>query len=127
MGGALMYVFLDDYRNPGDVTWVELPTLPEGQQWIVVRNLEEFLTVIDNHLREIKHICFDHDLGDKHYHCDYSDEKTGYDCAKILVNHCMEQELPLPDYTVHSWNRIGAENIRAYLENYKRVSGNGSH
>lgn len=47
-------------------------------------------------------------------------EKTGLDCAKWLVNLCMDNNLDLPDYIVHSMNPAGAKNIWEYLENYRK-------
>ncbi|MGX9985807.1 cyclic-phosphate processing receiver domain-containing protein [Soonwooa purpurea] len=47
-------------------------------------------------------ISFDHDLGE---------EKTGFDCGKFLVGFCFDYQLKLLDYTVHSQNPVGKENI----------------
>jgi hypothetical protein len=113
-----MHLFLDDYRNPGDVTWDA--DLPRGVDWHVVRNLYEFSDALFAHLHEIQHIAFDHDLADAHY-TGTEDELTGYACAKLLVAHCMDRNLPLPNFSCHSMNPAGRANILAYLENYRRV------
>jgi hypothetical protein len=47
-------------------------------------------------------------------------EKTGFDCAKWLVNYCLERNLDLPEYFIHTMNPIGAENIKSLFENYKK-------
>jgi hypothetical protein len=37
-----------------------------------------------------------------------------------LVEYCMNNNLEFPDYQVHSMNPIGRENIRSYIESYKK-------
>lgn len=114
-------MFLDDERHPWGVTWVELP----NAVWEVVRNFEEFTYSIET--RGVpKFITFDHDLADAHYVAmldevngkegDYGPEKTGYECAKWLVDYCIDKEIKFPEYRVHSMNPIGAKRIIDYIE-----------
>lgn len=122
-------LFLDDIRLPEQVKWVELPLGP----WIIVRNYDEFVKhIIKNGLPS--YIAFDHDLADEHYRPSmynkdghytnyYTDgtfkEKTGYDCAKWLIEYCMNNNRIFPEYEVHSMNPIGKINIRSIVENFK--------
>jgi hypothetical protein len=111
-------LFLDDIRLPKDVRWMQMPLGP----WIIVRSYDDFVKYIMKHGSPL-FVSFDHDLADEHYtggagYNQYK-EKTGYECAKWLVEYCMEYELPLPEYQVHSLNPIGKENIIGYLENFK--------
>jgi 5-formaminoimidazole-4-carboxamide-1-beta-D-ribofuranosyl 5'-monophosphate synthetase len=113
-------IYLDDIRTPTE----------EG--WIVCRNYDEFVkTIEDLGLENIDTISLDHDLGDtaireyfkntsKNYIIDYNNihEKTGYDCAKWLVNKSMEEQVNLPTVTVHSANPVGSANIMGYINNY---------
>ena len=46
-------------------------------------------------------------------------EKTGYSCAKWLIDFCIDKDLPLPEYFCHSLNPGGKENILSILKNYK--------
>ena len=46
-------------------------------------------------------------------------EKTGMDCAKWLVEYCINNNLKFPDYEVHSMNVIGKMNIKSYIESFK--------
>jgi hypothetical protein len=46
-------------------------------------------------------------------------EKTGYDAAKWLIEFCMDNEVVLPKFLVHSQNPVGRENIELYLANFK--------
>ena len=124
-------LFLDDERNPFKVTWVK-GHFPGP--WIVVRNYWEFTTYIKNHGLPA-YVSFDHDLADEHYRKSmydpdkhytnyYTDgtfkEKTGYDCAKWLIDYCIFYELDFPDYQVHSMNPIGRENITSIIESFKK-------
>ena len=54
-------------------------------------------------------ISFDHDLGE---------DESGYDCAKYLVEYCIEHNLQLPKFSVHSQNPVGKENIERLLNNF---------
>ena len=118
-------LFLDDIRVPSDVTWVEIPI---NQHYSVVRSYKEFVDLIT--LRGLpKYICYDHDLADSHYGhglrgdqipYDSYKEKTGYDCAKWLVNECMIKGVKHPPYIVHSMNPVGKQNIISYVESYNK-------
>ena len=76
-------------------------------------------------------ISFDHDLADIHYTATGNidilksewQEKTGMDCAKWLVDYCIDNKLDLPEYFVHSANPVGKENIEKYLGNYIKSQG----
>ena len=128
------YLFLDDERKPGDVTWCELPSA----KYAVVRNYDEFVRHVIT-FGVPKFVAFDHDLADFHYRVmaaeaasftfddgdlkktfDYGPEKTGYDCAKWLVEFCEERGLKFPDYTIHSLNPIGKLRISNYIDNAKQ-------
>jgi len=87
-------LFLDDIRP-----------CPSG--FIVARSYNKAVLLIENELPEF--ISFDHDLGE---------EKSGYDLAKYVVEYCIDKNIPIPRYKVHSANPVGAENIRKLLENY---------
>jgi hypothetical protein len=114
-------IYLDDERTPIDKTW------------IVVRNYGQFIKMVsDIGLENISTISFDHDLGDtaieEFYNnvmnrgiLDYDNiqEKTGYDAAKWLVGHYMDNfTSPFPQVYVHSANPIGASNIIGYVNGF---------
>jgi hypothetical protein len=113
-------LYLDDIRIP-----------TEGN-WQVVTNYDEFVEHINKHgLDSYDVISLDHDLGPSamneyfnnvqpNYKIDYNNitEKTGYDCAKFLVNKSIETNIPLPKIFVHSANPIGSGNIIGYINNY---------
>jgi hypothetical protein len=126
-------LWLDDLRNPYINTEGRVPKENLIIDWVL--NHEQFTQWIEKHgLPKI--ISFDHDLADEHYTpeeywCDYEkskayqdskiyQEKTGLDCAKWLVDYCMDNNKPLPLFYVHSANPVGADNIIHFLENYKK-------
>lgn len=100
-------LFLDDVRLPNMF-------LNDTKHWAIVRNYNQFVDLIQKRgLPDF--ISFDHDLADEHYVqlVDYSQfkEKTGYDCAKWLIEYCVNTKQLLPKYQVHSMNPIGSRNI----------------
>jgi hypothetical protein len=115
-----MRVYLDDKRTPVE------------KDWIVVRNYDEFVQKVEEiGLDKIELMSLDHDLGktaideyfnnvSKNYILDYNniEEKTGYDCAKWLVNKSIDSGIDLPLIYVHSANPIGSANIMGYINNY---------
>ena len=121
-------LFLDDIRMPEDCfEYTHIPIYILIDDWVIVRNYSEFVKHIEeNGPPEI--ISFDHDLADEHYNYQehledsyaFMEEKTGFHCAKWLVEYCMDNDTPLPQCNVHSANTVGAENIRSYLESYRK-------
>lgn len=98
-------------------------TYPKPNKLVWVLNYEQFVQWIEKFgLPDI--ISFDHDLADQHYTPEeYQDaqnytEKTGLDCAKWLVDYCIDNKKKMPTFYVHSANPVGADNIRGLLNNY---------
>lgn len=79
--------------------------------WIKDYSMFEFFL---KHLGVPYEIHFDHDLGN-------TEGYTGFDCAKLLVNYCIDNCAPLPEkYDCHSSNPCGRENIMSLLNSYKK-------
>lgn len=117
-------LFLDDLRIPKDAIGLVPDIMNKfywSNDWIIVRNFWEFCNYIQK-FGLPDYISFDHDLADEHYISDTNDykEKTGYECAKWLVDFCFDNGRSLPDYMVHSANPTGKQNIISYLENAKK-------
>lgn len=123
-------LFLDDYRQPIDC-FVYTKDKIYYEDWVVVKNYPEFVKYIsENGIPDI--ISFDHDLADGHYHQnlqegklnyyteDFIDDynKTGYHCAKWLIDYCLDNNLILSQYLVHSMNPVGKENIDGLLKSF---------
>jgi hypothetical protein len=132
---AKVKIYLDDVRTPID------------KDWIVVRNYDEFVNKVQEiGLKNIDCISLDHDLGDsamREYYTNVSPnfslnydnitEKTGYDCAKWLVDYFYYEfperidmtknekkngKIIFPLVYVHSHNPVGAHNICGWINNF---------
>lgn len=130
-------LFLDDIRIPLDCSKYMIGPNTEIykldiNEWNVVRSYQEFVDYIEKE-GVPDFISFDHDLSDEHYSTKmyenndsynelYKDfkEKTGYDCAKWLLNYCSLNSLPIPEFNIHSMNPVGRENIKNIFESYKK-------
>lgn len=102
-------LFLDDERNPQDITWLPYPA---NITWTIVRTYAEFCNAPLT--QDFGIISFDHDIQDYDLK---GNERTGYDCMKYLVEMALDEAIILPLCVVHSQNPTGAENIRKYYEN----------
>lgn len=111
-------LFLDDIRTPSDCVsymgdWGIDVNIYQGD-WFIVRSYDEFTNWITlNGLPDI--ISFDHDLGDMNG----ENELTGMDCAKWLVNYCIDYNVKLPEFIIHSANPSGRVNIKGLLVNFR--------
>ncbi len=126
-------LWLDDLRNPFEGKWIEefAPEYLNYGSIIWVLNYEEFIEWIRKNGLPQK-ICFDHDLGEdvaiklvsKGVNKKKAREvkklaKSGYDCAKWLVDYCIDHDLQIPDWDIQSANPVGKENINGLLINAK--------
>lgn len=131
----MIKIYLDDIRTPKDSTWV------------ICRSYNDFVKVVgETGLANISLISLDHDLGEsameefyrnvsKNYILNYDNiiEKTGYDCAKWLVDKFYSENpqrfdmkridkkntpIVFPTVLVHSANPIGSANIMGYINNF---------
>ncbi len=126
-------LWLDDKRNPflnlegkapkGDFRIVWVLNYYEFTEWITMFGIPDVIS-------------FDHDLAYEHYTpekywSDYDEskkyqesqeytEKTGYDCAKWLVEYLEDNKVLMPEIYIHSANPVGADNIKYLLQNYKK-------
>jgi hypothetical protein len=118
-------LWLDDLRNPYINLEGNVPKEDGIIEWVL--NFEQFTQWITKFgLPDI--ISFDHDLADvdknnegivAHYQ-----EKTGMDCAKWLVNYCIDNNKKLPRFYVHSANPVGSKNIESLLNNFIKHAKN---
>jgi hypothetical protein len=117
-------LFLDDIRLPIDcLDFIKSSKIDTqiylNDTWAIVRSYDEFIAWIETHgLPEL--ISFDHDLGlsqDSNL-----EEKNGLTCVKWLVNYCMDNDLIIPEYIVHSQNPVGKVNIQGYLEGFLKTT-----
>ena len=129
-----IYLFLDDYRQPIDCAQYMyrygIDCKIYHNEWLIVRSYKQFIDYIkENGLPYF--ISFDHDLGDveelklelskeEWFDFENNTEFTGMDCAKWLVNYCLDNDLKLPNFAVHSANPSGAANINGLLKSFNK-------
>lgn len=131
-------LFLDDIRNPNDCFEYTKMGVYLMNDWVVVRNYDEFVNMItENGIPLV--ISFDHDLADEHYrpsmynpdkhysnyyHDGTFKEKTGYHCAKWLLEYCMDNNLDIPKVVyVHTMNPVGGDNIKSLFNSFYKTYG----
>ena len=116
-------LWLDDYRTPYkmDSDWVRAFS-PIGVHCDVywVQSYMQFIAFIKERKNLPTAICFDHDLGVIDNPDNPNSGKTGYDCAKFLVDWCLDNNLELPLWNCQSANPVGRDNINSILNNYKK-------
>jgi hypothetical protein len=128
-------LWLDDWRNPWDeeIDWMVFSPIGRDVDIVWVKTYKEFTEWITNNgLPDA--ICFDHDLGKltevemrklgyskKEAREKKNMELSGYDCAKWLVDYCMNKNIDIPDFNIQSSNGAGKLNIESYLNNYRKI------
>lgn len=99
------HIWLDDFRAPN---------VPPGETIAWVKDYDSFVDQVKVFGKDISNciVHFDHDLGGK---------KDGYDCAKWLIDWCIENKYPAPDYDIQSANPVGRENIESIFKTYHKI------
>jgi hypothetical protein len=93
-------MFIDDVR------------VPPSEGWVTVRSTKDALAYVKEHGMPA-FISFDHDLG--------GDDTTML-FLRTFVNEIWNGKDAPPDYSVHSANPVGKENIISFMESWKRVA-----
>ena len=126
-------LFLDDMRIPVDAFPYTKNLLYLELDWDLVNNYDEFVEAIrEKGIPDV--VSFDHDLDDEHYGWNDQlddigyllyEEKTGYHCAKWLIEYCMDNKKDIPTLIlIHSMNPVGRKNIDSLFKTYKKIYGN---
>ena len=113
-------IWLDDLRNPFDngMAWAKLFSpvkIDSTLEVIWLKNYTELKEWIEEHGIPYA-ICFDHDLGD----FVNGKEKNGYDCARLIGEYCIKNNISIPLYAIQSSNPAGKKNIDLYLKNFQK-------
>lgn len=122
-------VYIDDNRTPIES--------PQGYEWVVIRNYEEFTSFITTLYKEEKIIpsliSFDHDLTMEYmaWYFDHPGEriidytqfktKSGMHCAVWFIETCLKNNIDFSGvlFAVHSHNELGTKNLQEYLNKAK--------
>lgn len=102
-------LWLDDLRNPQDFL-----KLNNDDKVFWVKSYNEFVNwITKNGLPD--QVFFDHDLGEE--------SENGYECAKWLLNYCIENNLTkeIPTYGMQSANPVGRKNIESLFNSFKKI------
>lgn len=113
-------LWLDDIRDPFVIKeWIyiiqylkeeylRIEDEPCEVQWVKTQiEFEKYIK--ENGLPDL--ISFDNDLG--------IGNGEGYDCAKWLVEYCMDNNVQLSKWFIHSANPVAKENIKNLLINFE--------
>jgi len=106
-------IWLDDMRDPTDarMDWLAYSPIGKEVEVIWLKNYSQFKNwILKNGMPD--GICFDHDLGE--------DTPSGYECAKWLVNYCLDNNVAPPVWSSQSANPVGKANINRLLRNFLR-------
>ena len=120
-------LWLDDIRNPFENDWLVFSPIEQPFEVSWVKSYKEFCEwITKNGLPDA--ICFDHDLGmevaiearakgmsKRKSRQLKQQEKTGYDCAKWLVEYCLDNHFQIPKWNIQSANPVGKDNINGLL------------
>lgn len=110
-------LFLDDERQPKDVTWVDYGDV---QLFTVVRTAEAFIAAFKSMQPDI--VSFDHDLGlDENG----KERSSGYFAVKAAIAELFSNDnQEIPEAIFHSKNSVGSKNMRVYWKNGIREINN---
>lgn len=112
MNNLKTLLWLDDSRTPFENDWLVFSPIEQPFNVVWIQSYTEFINWIE--MKGLPDaICFDHDLGT---------DQTGYDCAKWLVDYCIDNNKSLPLYNIQSANPVGKVNIDSLLKNYIKAT-----
>lgn len=107
----MVKVFIDDIREVKDVWGYNNNPIYKDTDWVIVRSFDSFVSYVkENGVPNV--VSFDHDLGEI---ISESKELGGFECAKWLVEFCIDNDINVPNYHVHSANPVGKKNIETYM------------
>lgn len=129
-------LWLDDKRDPFEKDWInwlaQYSPIEQPFEVVWVKSYSEFINWITINVLP-SGICFDHDLGEdvakskvksgiskKQARREKKLSKSGMDCAKWLVEYCLDNNLKLPPYNIQSANPAGRDNINGLLLSFMK-------
>lgn len=106
-------LIIDDERTLDSIVEVTGNAMYLNHEWVITRTFDDFCKIIDD-MGIPNIVSFDHDIAD------FKDgvERSGLTCCKYLVDKCIDLNIDFPEYSVHSANPRGRDNINSYIKNY---------
>lgn len=103
-------IFIDDVRTPNMVFSGE-----ETEGWTVCKSSQEAINLVQANGYLPQSIAFDHDLGG---------EDTSIKFIVWMVNAHLDERIKgkVPDFSVHSDNPCGKQNIVSKMNSWKKIS-----
>lgn len=112
MGKKSTLLWLDDSRNPLTDDWLVFSPISQPFETIWVKSYDEFTAwITENGLPDA--ICFDNDIED--FSGINGTELEGKDCAKWLVEYCLDNKLNIPKWNCQSSNPNAKDFINGLL------------
>lgn len=116
------YVWLDDLRDPKEPQYEQ--SIARNCEYVKcgsiviawLKSYDEFESFIRNEGVPAA-VDFDHDLGIG----PDGIEMNGNDCAKFLLNYCLDNNEAAPEYFIHSANPIGSQNIQSLFDTFNKI------
>lgn len=112
-------LFIDDIREPH---WYECVNsgVDTSLEWVIARSSKEASEIVEQRGMPAR-MALDHDLGERWHPSDRIDTVPKF--LNWLAYHYYEPGMVIPEYTIHSANPVGAENMRAFMESWKKSAG----
>lgn len=127
-------LWLDDQRDPFSNDWSDwlskYSPIRDSYFIVWVKNYNAFVDYVKSQGLPGA-ICLDRDLGEdvakekvkngvskRQARKQKKETKSGMDCAKWLVEYCLDNDLELPPYRIQSANPAGRDNIDGLLKSF---------
>lgn len=107
-----VYIYVDDIRTDDKYYRYLNSNIINGiDRVIICRSFSETINALEDNKFENIILDLDHDLGEGN---ENELEPSGYDICKYIV----ENQIPLMYFHIHSYNPVGAINMRQLLTHY---------
>ena len=108
------FLFIDDLRDPGFPECVSSgvnPNLP----WVIARTSSQARAAVEQRGMPTR-MALDHDLGE--FSGGQTDEVPKF--LGWLAYEYWNGNTRIPDYTIHSANKVGAANMKSFMDSWKK-------
>lgn len=111
-----MFLFIDDERDPSYIPQDYLQSIiAKHGQPVIARSVQECIDIA--YKTHPTFISFDHDLGR-----DINGKTTTViEFLHPFLYHCIDNNLPIPNFSIHSENPVGTNNISSLIHSAKKA------
>ncbi|TXH10256.1 MAG: hypothetical protein E6R04_05655 [Spirochaetes bacterium] len=112
-----MFLFIDDERDPSFIPQDILQNIiSQHGQPIIARSVQECIDIA--YKTHPTFISFDHDLGANPI---TGKSETVIEFLNPFLYHCINNNLPIPNFSIHSQNPVGTTNISSLIHSAKKA------